>query len=164
MRVWESYGVLCCTAQWLANVYSSHLGWRSKQGQSNGQRPGLLTARFRQTSPVRFNVGTVSSNNPLGRSAAGQRHRGLCERGGLFDDHAQCLRLGLRSTCKKLHHPQMNNLLCLDTKHCSVAGDLHPVREQRVPSADYLLLEGQSQPALFVPRSDGDAPIWRGRT
>lgn len=159
MRVWELYGVLCCTAQWLANVYSSHLGWRPKQGQSNGQKPGLLKARFRQTSPVRFNVSSVSSNNPLGRPAAGQRHRSLCHRGGLFGDHAQCLRLGLRSTCKKFHHPQMNNLLCLDTKHCSVAGDLHPVREQRVPSADYLLLEGQSQPALFVPRSDGDAPI-----
>ena len=119
----------------------------------------LLTTRFRQTSPVRFNVSSVSSNNPLGRPAASQRHRSLCHRGGLFGDHAQCLRLGLRSTCKKLHHPQMNNLLCLDTKHCSVAGDLHPIREQRVPSADHLLLEGQSQPALFVPRSDGDAPI-----
>jgi hypothetical protein len=147
----ESYGVLCCTAQWPANVYSSHTG--------SLFIPRLLTARFRQTSPIRFNVSSVSSNNPLGRPAAGQRHRSLCQRGGLFGDHAQCLRLGLRSTCKKLHHPQMNNLLCLDTKHCSIAGDLHPVREQRVPSADYLLLEGQSQPALFVPRSDGDAPI-----
>ena len=122
-------------------------------------RGGIAKGRFRQTSPVRFNVGPISPNNPLGRPAASQRHRSLCQRGGFFGDHAQCLRLGLRSTCKKLHHPQMNNLLCLDTKHCSVAGDLHPVREQRVPSADYLLLEGQSQPALFVPRSDGDAPI-----
>ena len=159
MRVRESYGVYAALHNGPANVYSWHLGWFSKQGQSNGQRPGLLKARFRQTPPVRFNVGTVSSNNPLGRSAAGQRHRSLCERGGLFGDHPQCLGLGLRSPCKKLHHPQMHNLLCLDTKHCSVAGDLHPVREQRVPSADYLLLQAQSQPALFVPRGDGHAPI-----
>jgi hypothetical protein len=27
----------------------------------------------------------------------------------------------------------MHNLLHLDTKHYSVAGDLHPVREQHVP-------------------------------
>lgn len=89
--------------------------------------------RFRQTSPVRFNVASVSSNNPLGRPAAGQRHRSLCKRGGLFCDHAQCLRLSFRSACKKLHHPQLHNLLRLDTKHCRVAGDLHPVPEQYVP-------------------------------
>jgi hypothetical protein len=47
----------------------------------------------------------------------------------------------------------MHNLLHLDTKHCSVAADLHPVREQHVPSADYLV-ERQSPPALFVPRSE----------
>ena len=107
-------------------------GWLSNQGQSR-QRPRLLTARFRQTSPVRFNVGSVSSNNPLGRTTAGQRHRSLGQSGGLFGDHAQCLRLGFRSSRKKFHHPQLHDSLGLDTQHCSVAGDLYPILDQHVP-------------------------------
>ena len=53
-----------------------------------------------------------------------------------------------RSACKKLHHPQMHNLLRLDTKHCRVAGDLHPVREQHVPSL--IICRGRTISASIV--------------
>ena len=141
----------------------AHRGFLIGLGRKDGKHLSRITgSRFRQTSLVRFNVGSVSSNNPLGRPASGQRHRSLCQSGGLFGDHAQCLRLRFRSARKKLHHPQMHNSLGLDTKHCSVAGDLHPVLEQHVPPRSYLMQEeGQSQLALFVPCSDGDAPIKR---
>ena len=43
-----------------------------------------------------------------------------------------------------------------------MAGDLYPVLEQYVPPRGSLVQEGQSQPALFVPRDQGDAPIERG--
>ena len=42
--------------------------------------------------------------------------------------------------------------IAASTKHCRVAGDLHPVREQHVPSAESSVEEGQSQTPLFVPR------------
>ena len=37
-----------------------------------------------------------------------------------------------------------------------MAGDLYPILEQYVPPSDSLVQEGQSQPALFVPRGEGD--------
>jgi len=49
----------------------------------------------------------------------------------------------------------MHDLLCFKSKHCCVAGDLYPILEQYVPPSDSLVQEGQSQPALFVPRGRG---------
>jgi hypothetical protein len=56
----------------------------------------------------------------------------------------------------------MHDLLCLQSKHCCVAGDLYPILEQYLPPTDSPVQEGQSQPAFFVPRGPGSTPIERG--
>jgi diadenosine tetraphosphatase ApaH/serine/threonine PP2A family protein phosphatase len=56
----------------------------------------------------------------------------------------------------------MHNLLCLESKHCCVAGDLYPILEQYVPPRDSLCRKDNlSQHCLFRV-GEGDAPIERG--
>jgi hypothetical protein len=44
----------------------------------------------------------------------------------------------------------MHNLLCLESKHCCVAGDLYPILEQYVPPRDSLCRKDNlSQHCLF---------------
>src|SRR6187455_2871014 len=49
----------------------------------------------------------------------------------------------------------MHNLLGLESKHCCVAGNFYPILEQMFLRVTVWVQEGQSQPALFVPRGRG---------